>query len=222
MSGVQRNDPRVILEFRIGGPEPRGAQCVDARLVPAAHRSEHPRHRIVGVDFVAAFAQIGSRRREGVGQMLVMFGVVHRQQAIVDALNVEETLLGADQRVGSCERRPRRQRALRVGLIAERLRQRIEFGAARRGGQRAVPVAVRAIKFGLIKQRHRVIGEDAQRLRELGVGRLRVAGLKGELRVTHVIPRARVGGDVEDAVDDLRRLRHLVRGAPARSPVSSS
>ena len=67
--------------------------------------------------------------------MLAVLRVVHREQPVVDALHVEQPLLGTDQGIGLLRAGGIAERALRVGFVAERLRQRIELGAARCGSR---------------------------------------------------------------------------------------
>ncbi len=61
-------------------------------------------------------------------EMLVVLGVVVGQEPIVDALRVEQPLLGADQRVDLGRVRAVAQCKIGVDFVAQRLRQGIERG----------------------------------------------------------------------------------------------
>ena len=141
--------------------------------------------------------------------MLAVLRIVHRQQAVVDSLRIEEPLLGANQRIGPARAVGVAERALRVGDVTERLRKRIQISAALRRGKRARPIAAGSKELRLKEQRHRVIGIDAQRFVELRGRGGRIAGLECQLPVAHVIPRARVGRHADHPIDQRRRLRHL-------------
>ncbi len=143
VSGCHRDGSGVILHEGIGRSQTHRAYREAIRPRRLACRFKHPRHRVVGVDFVAAPHEVGASKAQSVVQMRAPLRVVHCQQAVVDTLYVIQAPLGVDERIGLGCARSVAQRALRVGFVSQRLRKRIELGATCRRRESIAPSSVR-------------------------------------------------------------------------------